>query len=437
MTGVLAHGLVQRADLPIPPVVFAWACAAVLVVSFVALAALWPTPRYENQDAWRPLFGLPDPVERAGQALGLALLALVVWAGFAGDQGAQSNFAPTFVYVVFWVGLVFASLLFGNVFRLVNPWLVVRFAGRRAYPAWLGRWPAAIGLLVFTWTELVVRYADFPDRIAICALLYSAVTWAGMFVFGSQTWAARAETFSVYFGLFARLSIFERRDGVVGRRPLLSGLSRLEPTAGTVAVVAVMIGTVTFDGLSQGNTWRTGIGQGLNDLFAGPFSAETATYLADTVGLLAGPLLIAGFYWLGVKGAESVGGGLSAERLRGAFVHSLVPIALVYAMAHYLTALVFQGQAISYLASDPLSEGWNLFGTATWAINYDVLSQTLTWYLQVGFVVVGHIGGLVLAHDRALAIYPDAREAVRSQYWMLAVMVGFTSLALWLLSQAN
>jgi len=51
--------------------------------------------------------------------------------------------------------------------------------------------------------------------------------------------------------------------------------------------------------------------------------------------------------------------------------------------------------------------------------------------------VLGHVGGLVLAHDRALVLYRDAGEAVRSQYWMLAIMVGFTSLALWLLSQAN
>ncbi len=332
---------------------------------------------------------------------------------------------------------MFASLLLGDVFRAFNPWRALRFKGIRPYPERLGRWPAALGLLLFTWTELVGRYGDFPDRIAICALIYSALTWVAMYVYGTDKWAERGETFSVYFGLFGRLAPLETRDGVVGRRPWLSGMSGLDPLPGTVAVVAVMIGTVTFDGLTQGDVWRTGLGEALNDLFTGPFSADTAVYLADTVGLLAGPLLVAGFYWLGVRGAESVGGGLDAARLRGAFVGSLVPIALVYAMAHYLTALVLQGQAISYLASDPLGEGWNIFGTATWAINYSVLGQTLTWYLQVGFVIAGHIAGLMLAHDRALTLYPDAREAVRSQYWMLAVMVGFTSLALWLLQQAN
>ena len=110
---------------------------------------------------------------------------------------------------------------------------------------------------------------------------------------------------------------------------------------------------------------------------------------------------------------------------------------MVYVAAHYLTFLVFEGQGIAYLASDPLGEGWNLFGTATATIDYGALSQNEAWYLQVGFVVLGHVAALTLAHERALSLYPDARSAVRSQYWMLAVMVGFTTLALWLLAAAG
>jgi hypothetical protein len=104
---------------------------------------------------------------------------------------------------------------------------------------------------------------------------------------------------------------------------------------------------------------------------------------------------------------------------------------------HYMTQLLFQGQAMAFLGSDPLGRGWNLFGGRDTGIDYGVIGATATWYWQVGFVVTGHVAALVLAHDRALVMYEDARQAVRSQYWMLGVMVGFTSLALWLLSQAN
>ena len=123
--------------------------------------------------------------------------------------------------------------------------------------------------------------------------------------------------------------------------------------------------------------------------------------------------------------------------MRRAFVHTLVPIAFVYVVAHYLTFLVFEGQAIVYLVSDPLGEGWDLFGTATASIDYGVLSQNDAWYLQVGFVIAGHVAGLVLAHDRALSLFSDSRLALRSQYWMLGVMIGFTTLALWLLASAQ
>ena len=147
--------------------------------------------------------------------------------------------------------------------------------------------------------------------------------------------------------------------------------------------------------------------------------------------------LVYGFYMLGVAGARSVGGGFTIERLARAFVHTLVPIALAYVAAHYLTLLLFQGQAIVFLASDPLGDGSDLFGTAGRSVDYSVIGANATWYWQVAFVVAGHVTALVLAHDRALALYDDAKLAVRSQYWMLAVMVGFTSLALWLLSQSN
>jgi hypothetical protein len=198
-----------------------------------------------------------------------------------------------------------------------------------------------------------------------------------------------------------------------------------------------MIGTVTFDGLSQGTLWRD-LSVDITDTFTSiGFGADTATKLAATVGLLAGVALIAGFYRIGMEGARSVGGDIAADRLRMGFVHSLVPIAAVYVAAHYLTFLLFEGQAIKYLASDPFGQGWDLFGTASAAIDYSLISQNGTWYFQVAFVVVGHVAALILAHDRALSMYGQASLAVRSQYWMLGIMVGFTTLALWLLASAG
>jgi hypothetical protein len=135
---------------------------------------------------------------------------------------------------------------------------------------------------------------------------------------------------------------------------------------------------------------------------------------------------------------RSAGTSLDVGRLGRAFAHSFIPIALAYLVAHYFSLFVFQEQAqFTYLLSDPLGDGSNLFGTADSGIDYGLIGATGTWYVQVGALVAGHVTALVLAHDRAISLFGDPRVAARSQYWMLALMVGFTSLGLYLLSQAN
>lgn len=448
---VLAHGLVGRQDLPIPEWLFGWSAAVVLVVSFVALAVLWPEPRLEDGGfrrfpPWLSRLLVSRPVEIVCGAAGVFLLGLTVYSGIEGVQSATINFAPTFVYVAFWLGLVPLSVLFGDVFRAFNPWRAIgRAAGwgfarvaRQApaplpYPERLGRWPAVAGLLAFAWMELVYSGGDTPRDLAIATLVYTGLTLIAMALYGVERWSERGEAFSVYFGLFARLAPFERRGDDLGLRMPLAGLARLEPLPGTIAFVAVMIGSVSFDGAAEGSLWGN-VAPDLTDLFGSlGMPAERAIEASFTVGLGAAIVIVTAFYLLGIRGAKSVGGGFDTLELGRTFVHTLVPIALVYVAAHYITLLLYQGQAIGYLAQDPLGNDPNLERT----IDYGVIGATAAWYWQVGFVVTGHCAALALAHDRALVVYEKARLAVRSQYWMLVIMIGFTSLALWLLSQAN
>jgi hypothetical protein len=429
----------------------------VLGISFAALAVLWPEPRLQEEN-WRPLpraIGrvlTSRPVEVLCGVTGVFFMGLVVYAGLKGTQSVTANFAPTFVYVVVWVGLVPVSVLLGDVFRAFNPWRAIAwlvawvarnsartdFPAPLRYPDRLGRWPAAIGLATFVCFELqIIPGGTDPSTVAAATLLYSGVTFLAMSLFGIDTWLQRGEAFSVYFNLFSRISPLERRGREIGLRRPLSALASLEPLPGTVAVLAVMIGTVTFDGLQEAPLW-TGLSPHLSDFFHSlGFSVEHSVSIAYGIGMVACIAIVYGFFRLGVAGARSVGGGFSSDQLARAFAHTLVPIAFAYVMAHYLTLLLYQGQAVVFLASDPLGRGSDLFGTAGRAIDYGVIGATATWYWQVGLVVLGHVTGLTLAHDRAIAIYDQAKLAVRSQYWMLVVMVGFTSLALWLLSQAN
>jgi hypothetical protein len=291
-------------------------------------------------------------------------------------------------------------------------------------------------VLAFAWVELVYAGKDDPSQLATMALAYAAAQLVGMSLFGARTWADRGDAFSVYFGLFARISPLHWRDRAVYGRPVLAGAPPLTAVPGTVALLCTMIGTTSFDGFSQGSIWNEVVAHLQNGFISLGLNAEHALEAAGTVGLLAMVLLINGPFRLGIAGMHGVDRSRSAGELAGRFVHTLVPIALAYLVAHYFSLLAYQGQAMDYLVSDPLGDGANLFGTATATINYTWIGATGIWYVQVGALVLGHVAGLVLVHDRALALFPDARRATRSQYWMLAVMVFFTCLGLWLLSVA-
>jgi len=214
------------------------------------------------------------------------------------------------------------------------------------------------------------------------------------------------------------------------------GAPRLDLVPGTVALLVVAIGTTSFDGFSNGPVWAS-LGPSLMRLFHHVFDPTISNELAESVGLVGMVALVGLFYRLGVRGMTSVGKGHSTSELSGRFAHTLIPIAFAYALAHYFSLLLYQGQALGYLISDPLGHGSNLFGTGDASIDYNAVRATGIWYVQVAALVTGHVSGLVLAHDRALATYPEPRAATRSQYWMLVVMVGFTSLGLWLLSAVS
>jgi hypothetical protein len=450
-----AHGIQLVTSLPIPEWLFAWAAAVVLVVSFVALASLWPAPRLAALGE-REWFRYPRALEPICGAIGIALFVIVVYAGIAGAQLPYSNIAPTWIYVVFWVGLAFLSVLFGDVFRPFNPWrafaravawLVARARRGRAgpaplpYPAWLGNWPAVVGIACFAWLELAssLTMRDQPNTLAYLSLAYAALQLIAMSVYGIETWSDRGDAFSVYFGLFALMAPLRWANGRVHRRKPFVGALGLEILPGTVALIAVMIGSTSFDGLSNGTVWLQ-LFPHLESLFAslGVATTSTAIYvLPYTLGLIVMILIIGGLYRLGTAGMHSIGAGYDSSDLARRFAHTLLPISIGYLVAHYFSLLVFTGQLLIPLASDPLGTGANIFGTANFQLNYAIVSGNLVWYVQVAALLVGHVAGLTLAHDRALTLYRRARDATRSQYWMLTVMVAFTCLGLFILSSTQ
>jgi hypothetical protein len=432
-----AHGVGGAQDLPLPlPFALAGGAAA-LGISFVVLTLAWRRPRFDAASAGRPLPASLDRAFSGGAAtgalrvVGLAIAVFVAWAAVAGPDTAVN---PTFkfVFVLLWVGLVPTSLLFGPVYAAMNPLRTLHRgisratggdpdAGVAELPPWVGLWPAALGLLAFTYLELVYPESNYLYSVRLWFAVYATVVLVGAAVFGDR-WIAAADPFEAYSTLVAHLSPFGRRDDgrLVVRSPL-QNLDGVAPVPGLVAVVAVLVGSTAFDSFKETLAWLRVLQRG-----------GGSTHLLETLALI-GFCLAVGITF-GVATAVS---GASREhprhRLPALFAHSLTPIVVGYIVAHYLSLLVETGQQGLIELSDPMGTGANLLGTADWQVSYWLSNnQTFLAYTKVVSIVGGHVLGVVAAHDRALAVLPPRHRLV-GQLPLLLVMVGYTVGGLYLL----
>lgn len=465
MPMVPMHGVGGAKDLPIPWQLAVAGGVAALAVSFCVLIIAWRKPRYTDAAA----AGRPVPASisrildsdwyaRVLQLVGLLFAGYFVWAlgVYVGTLhlpllprgGPDLVTNPSFgiFYVLLWVGIVPASLLFGRIYRALNPirtlfrglsWLmrVDPTKGVFTYPEKLGYWPAAAGLFAFVWQELInprstwLSDSGLTPGIRSWLAAYALIMFLGAALFG-ETWISRADPFEVYSDLIAKLSIWGRRDdGVLVLRSPLANLTTLAPRPGTVAVVAVLFGSTAFDSYKDTVTWV----RFLADL-------DSNYEVVNTLALLLICLLIGGAF-----AAASMAVRIDPDRtdvpeysvLPRLYAHSVIPIIVGYMTAHYLSYFVEQGQATLVQMSDPMLNGANLFGTANWSVNYWLTTHpTFLACTKVAAVIIGHVVGVIAAHDRALVILPKDKQ-VDGQIGLLILMLGFTGGGLFLLFGAS
>jgi hypothetical protein len=430
------HGLGGAQDLPISRELAILGAAAAVAVSFVVLVLAWRRPRYDAATSGRPappwLAGVVNSVWWRGlwRLVGLlALIYLIVIAVFGKDLLINPIFGIFYVWI--WVGMVVASLLFGRVWRAISPFRLINSGlarisgadpddGFLTYPERLGIWPAAVGLFAFVWMELVYPHNVDLAPVRLWCAVYLAAMIVGGAVFGS-TFYARADPFEVYSSLVAQASIWGRREGVLLIRSPLANLDSTPAVPGMVAVIAVLFGSTAFDAFRESTRWLTFI-QGTG----------RSTYLQNNLGLLGFCLAVGVIFWVACI-STGVGTDIRRRDLPNQFAFSVIPIVIGYIVAHYLSYVVEIGTQTLIQASDPLSNGSNLFGTGTWAVPYWLsFHPTLLANVKVLSVVAGHVVGVICAHERAIKVLPK-RHQLTGQLPLLFAMIVFTVGGLYLL----
>ena len=465
-----AHGFGQRFDLPLPLWLWLTGAGATIVLTFVALALFarrsdFGTPFLRSIDLLRfPLLRrVAHPLAAVLRAISCALFVLTLATGFHGNADAYANLSVTMVWVLWWVGMAFFCALIGDLWEIVNPLptlyrATVRVAGCReslgwTYPARWAAWPAVALFFAFAWAELIWQDKDVPRAIATALLAYSALSWVGMLLFGVEAWRRQADAFAMVFRVLGRFAPLELRASTpteparLRLRPYAAGLLANEPVSNSVAAfVLLMLATVTFDGFHETPLMdRIGTAAQMSRPVAETlFTLSSVTALDETQWLNTVLLLLfpLGFVlifrgvsaWMLRLAGETAGAGHARTDLN-VMVWSLVPIAVAYHLAHYASLLLTTGQFIIPLASDPFGWGWDLFGTRGRTVDLGIVSPAVYWYVAVALIVVGHVLAVIVAHVEAARRFASHRAALMSQLPMLALMVAYTSLSLWIMAQ--
>ena len=435
---VEAHGIGGQQDLPISLDLMVAGAVAALVVSFTVLAVAWRSPRFDAATSGRPA---PRWLDRAVTSVPFRLLlrlfgfAIFAFAAVAAILGKDTSTNPALgiFYVLLWVVVPLSSVLLGPVWKAISPvrsinWVFAKLSGSDPetgvfdYPARLGYWPAALGLYAFVWIELVYPQPTELASVRLWCAAYVGLMLLGGALFGNGFYE-RADPFEVFSSLLGRLSVWSMREGRLVVRSPLANLDSVEVRPGLIAVLGVLFGSTAYDSFRESSAWVKFIQ-----------SSDVSGTVLTNLGLLAYVLAATGIFAIGsvLTGVEDV----RRWELPDRFAHSIVPIVVGYLIAHYLRYSFEVGQQTLIFASDPLGTGQNLLGTGDWKVNYGLSERPkLLSNLKVGAVVIGHVLGVVAAHDRAIRLLPR-RHQITGQLSLLVAMVTFTAGGLYLLFAA-
>lgn len=359
--------------------------------------------------------------------LGVFGLAVLLVAGIFGPNIGLVSATVLLTFVGGRALLTIATYTVGNPWPALNPWRRIASAlpnGYEPYPSAYGSWPAVIALLTFVWLEVVAPLTSSPTALVAMLVLYSLFTISGAVVFSPETWFRRGDPLSLWFRCYGAVAPIQRTDDGFELRFPGSRLSDADLVVDTsvVAFVLALVWELTYSGF-----------------IVTPLGVRTIETLVEGIGLPPSfvylALLVGGFalfwkvYWLAIdRTRERAETYLSRRYLGLRFAAPLLAIAAGYHFAHYVG-----------------------FGLSLWPSLVDALAMPLNpppnptryalpgWfgYVEIAGILLGHVLAVWVGHTVSFDLFPGKLQAIRSQYPLVVVMVFFTMVSLYLVSQGT
>lgn len=381
--------------------------------------------------------------------ISLAIILTIIAIGFFGTRDPLSNLLPLTIWTFWWIGLVMAHAIFGNIWAAANPWtglynllIGINKIAVLKIPNWIGTWPAIILFILFYLFVIADLAPDDPERLAKFCLLYLGFTFIGMVLFGAKTWLKRCECFTIFFSFIAKLSPlkFSQSTGAIQIGFPAWQATRLTKISFTQSLfLLTILASGSFDGLNETFWWLGKIG--VNPL---AFPGRSAVVIPSVLGMISANLLLYCVFgtciWLGINLANqnSETTHVNFSQAFCAVAISFLPIAVAYHSSHYLVPLLVNQQYLVLALSDPLSNGANLLGLENYQVTTGFLnahdSVERIWLSQATIIVIGHILAVLMAHNACEKLYDNKRQALLFHIPMAIFVAFYTWFGLWLLA---
>lgn len=445
----LAHTSEQGFVLLLPTDVYISAGVITVAVTVLLLAIL-PADFTTRLFASRRLLVLPPLPALAviTSLLSLAILLFLLFVGYTGSHDPLKNLLPLSIWTIWWIGFVCVQGVAGNLWHWVNPWtgLYHCCAGfnrvkppQLQLPPLLGHWPGVCLFILFSCFALADPAPEDPARLSTVVLTYWLFTFTGMLLFGADQWLSRCECFTILLRQMAKHSAVSTRH-----HSLQAGIPGWQLTHHCVNSVSmavfilVVLAVGSFDGLNETFWW---LGQiNVNPL---EFPGRSAVVMQTVGGLLVSILLLLAVFSLCIGSGVLLANRYTPHKVQ--FTESftqlsvaILPIALAYHFAHFLTTFLVNAQYALASATDPLLNGRDLLGLGRFYVTTGFFNTRDTvrtiWLTQAFAVVAGHVLSVLIAHSIATRLWREPRNALLSQMPLAVFMIFYTLLGLWLLA---